>query len=601
MPRPKKSRLPPSQRVDVSRVQSMLLKLRAGAALASDELSLLADIVESWAHLSERAQRFDLSLADLRRMLGVLGRPPRDGASDSDPAGTSGAGSDADGTCSLPDVPAGSSQGGDAPAAEPEPTAAEAPADKPKEPPSRDAHGRRDEAKLGCLRHQHHRHPDWSVGCLCPTCHRGRLYQFFPRSFVSITGQAPLVACHHEVDRLQCNVCGEVFEAPLPDDLVNDGVGTGWLYSYSAHSTVVLFKYLGVVPWHRQQTLQGAMGVRVPDACMWDMCETLSNIAAPVVRVLAHLAGNAPLLYGDDTTAAIFGLTSQIKIERSTGKQVERTGCHTTAVIGRDMDGRHIAVFRVGIQHSGELLDELLAKRLPGLPRPLVMGDAASTNAVTVCPVYLCGCNAHALRRFKELESKHPLELAPLLDAYRRVYKNDAHTRAEDMSDEVRLAYHRQHSRPIFIEMCRDAQALLDEHKVEPNSKLGSALDYLLNHQRSLSAFFRLRGAPMDNNLLERELRLPVRLRDGAPLFRSTVGAAVAAGLWTLLVTTILNKINAFEYLNALQRHQDDVKSHPSLWLPWNFQRRVDELGRQPRTGPAPPILTPLADVALQL
>src|SRR6478735_820605 len=367
MPRPKKSRLPPSQRVDVSRVQSMLLKLRAGAALASDELSLLADIVESWAHLS---------VADLRRMLGVLGRPPRDGASDSDPAGTSGAGSDADGTCSLPDVPAGSSQGGDAPRAKPERRAAEAPADKPKGPPSPDAHGRRDEAKLGCLRHQHHRHPDCSVGCLCPTCHRGPLFQFFPRSFVSITGQAPLVACHHEVDRLQCNVCGEVFEAPLPDDLVTDGVGTGWLYSYSAHSTVVLFKYLGVVPWHRQQTLQGAMGVRVPDACMWDMCETLSNIAAPVVRVLAHLAGNAPLLYGDDTTAAIFGLTSQIKIERSTGKQVERTGCHTTAVIGRDMDGRHIAVFRVGIQHSGELLDELLAKRLPGLPRPLVMGDA---------------------------------------------------------------------------------------------------------------------------------------------------------------------------------------------------------------------------------
>jgi hypothetical protein len=183
MSRPKKSRLPPSQRVDVSRVQSVLLKLRAGAALPSDELSLVADIVESWAHLSERAQRFDLSLADLRRMLGVLGRPSPDGASNSDTAGTGGAGSDADGTSSLPDLPAGSSQGGDAPA-EPEHTAAEAPSDKPKEPPNRDAHGRRGEAKLDCLRHQHHRHPDWSVGCLCPTCHRGRLYRFFPRSFV---------------------------------------------------------------------------------------------------------------------------------------------------------------------------------------------------------------------------------------------------------------------------------------------------------------------------------------------------------------------------------------------------------------------------------
>jgi hypothetical protein len=86
----------------------------------------------------------------------------------------------------------------------------------------------------------------------------------------------------------------------LPDDVVNDG----------AHSTVVLFKYRGVMPWHRQQTLQGTMGVKVPDACMWDMCETVSNIAAPVVRLLARLAGNCPLLYGDDTTAAIFGINS---------------------------------------------------------------------------------------------------------------------------------------------------------------------------------------------------------------------------------------------------------------------------------------------------
>ena len=156
---------------------------------------------------------------------------------------------------------------------------------------------------------------------------------------------------------LHCNVCGEIFEAPLPDDLVNDGVGTGRLYSYSAHSTVVLFKYLGVVPWHRQQA---------PSKVPWG----------------------------------------------------------------------------------------------------LGMGHAASTHAVTVCPVYW----------------KHPLELAPLLDAYHRAYKNDAHTRAEDMSDEVRLAYHRQHSRPILMKMCHDAQALLDKHKVEPNSKLGSALDYLLNH-----------------------------------------------------------------------------------------------------------------------
>jgi hypothetical protein len=80
--------------------------------------------------------------------------------------------------------------------------------------------------------------------------------------------------------------------------------------------------------------------------------------------------------------------------------------------------------------------------------------------------------------------------------------------------------------------------------------------------------------------LAERELRLPVRLRDAAPMFRSKIGALVAGELWTLLVTTLLNDVNAFEYLNALQRHAADVRSEPMAWLPWNYQARAALLDR---------------------
>jgi transposase len=304
------------------------------------------------------------------------------------------------------------------------------------------------------------------------------------------------------------------------------------------------------------------------------------------------LAAQAPLLYGDDTGATIFRLDSEVKAQRRTGKQVKRTGCHVSAIIARLAGGQHAAVLRIGIQHTGEFLDEILAARSCDLPPPMIMGDASSSNAVTILKIEMCGCNSHAIRRFKDLEEQYPQEVAPILEAYRAIFKHDAKTKADAMTDAERLAYHRTHSRPLFKQMCRDANALFEQRIVEPNSNLGGALDYLLNHQRALGAFFRLPGAPICNNLLERELRLPVRLRDAAPLFRSREGAAIAASLWTLCITALLNSVNLFEYLGHLQRFANDVRMSPNKWLPWNYEQRVDVLtsGSKARTPqPSPP------------
>ena len=87
---------------------------------------------------------------------------------------------------------------------------------------------------------------------------------------------------------------------------------------------------------------------------MSDMCETVANIVQPVARLLRRLAASAQLLYADDTTARIFKLDSEIKSERKTGKQVERTGCHVSGIIARLTGGQHAAIFRIGIQHTGE-------------------------------------------------------------------------------------------------------------------------------------------------------------------------------------------------------------------------------------------------------
>tara|TARA_R110001592_G_scaffold199185_1_gene447604 strand:- start:8343 stop:8555 length:213 start_codon:yes stop_codon:yes gene_type:complete len=44
-----------------------------------------------------------------------------------------------------------------------------------------------------------------------------------PASFIRITGQTPLAAEKQIMEQLRCNLCGQLFTAPLPDDILHDG------------------------------------------------------------------------------------------------------------------------------------------------------------------------------------------------------------------------------------------------------------------------------------------------------------------------------------------------------------------------------------------
>ena len=66
-------------------------------------------------------------------------------------------------------------------------------------------------------------HPELKAGNACPGCGKGKVYpQKEPRTLVRLVGQAPLQATVYQLDRLRCNLCGEVFTAPEPE-----GVGAG--------------------------------------------------------------------------------------------------------------------------------------------------------------------------------------------------------------------------------------------------------------------------------------------------------------------------------------------------------------------------------------
>jgi hypothetical protein len=111
----------------------------------------------------------------------------------------------------------------------------------------------------------------------------------------------------------------------------------------------------------------------------------------------------------------------------------------------------------------------------------------------------------------------------------------------------------------------------LADKQTEPNSGLGKAISYLLNHWPALTLFLREKGAPLDNNLCERALKKAILNRKNAMFYKTPNGAAVGDLFMSLIHTCELNGVNSFRYLTELQRHSAEVKGKPEDWMPWNY------------------------------
>jgi hypothetical protein len=131
-----------------------------------------------------------------------------------------------------------------------------------------------------------------------------------------------------------------------------------------------------------------------------------------------------------------------------------------------------------------------------------------------------------------------------------------------------------------MAELERWMKAELDEHRVEPNSGLGQAMQYLLKRWTRLTLFLRVPGAPLDNNVCERALKMAIRHRNNSLFYRSQRGAEVGDLYMTLIATAQLHHENPFDYLVALLSHEAEVAADPAAWLPWTFRATLGCISR---------------------
>ena len=93
-----------------------------------------------------------------------------------------------------------------------------------------------------------------------------------------------------------------------------------------------------------------------------------------------------------------------------------------------------------------------------------------------------------------------------------------------------------------------------------------------------LMMFCKVLGAPIDNNRMEEKLKIVIRGRKTSHFYKTVNGAGVANVIISLIATAAQAGVNSYDYLVALQKNRKLVKANTKNWLPWNYEKTLDQI-----------------------
>lgn len=547
---------------------------RARTALGEDDYQTLKAIVETLAYLTQLAEDKQTTIEHLRRLL-FGGRTEKTRnvlvvltqLAEAAPAPTPAADPASRREGALETAP-----GETSPVPRPD-------ADQTAAKPNAKGHGRNGAAAYRGAETIRVLHDAIKAGAACPGCLKGKVYGTAnPGVLVRIVGQAPLHATVYALEKLRCNLCGEVFTADPPA-----GVGAE-KYDATAGSMIALLKYGSGLPFYRQEQLQKSLEIPLPASTQWGIVRDVARGLEPAYAELIREAAQGDVLHNDDTGMRILALGERPTGEAVTANAAERTGVFTSGIVST-RGGQRIALFFTGRQHAGENLATVLAQRAAALGPPIQMCDALSRNLPEAFAVIVANCVAHARRKFIEVAPNFPAECRHVLETLGAVYQHDALARERGLSPAERLRFHAAQSGPLMDGLEAWLRRQLQERTVEPNSGLGTAIAYMLKHWTKLTLFLREPGAPLDNNICERALKKAILHRKNALFFKTANGAHVGDLFMSLIHTCQLGGANPFDYLTELQRHSAELAATPQAWMPWNYRQTL-ERASAPRPAP---------------
>jgi transposase len=190
---------------------------------------------------------------------------------------------------------------------------------------------------------------------------------------------------------------------------------------------------------------------------------------------------------------------------------------------------------------------------------------------------------AHARRRFADaLKARKkpggpPAQALKFFDQLYRIERqarDEMPVEGETQADTIRR-FRQQHSVPVLHALKAWLDAIAS--KVVPDTKLGDAVSYTLNQWGYLMRYAQDGRMPIDNNLLERDIRIFATGRKSWLFCDTPDGARASAVIYSLMLTCRACGVEPLAWLRHVltelpQRPQD---ANIDDLLPFNFKKQA--------------------------
>ena len=137
-----------------------------------------------------------------------------------------------------------------------------------------------------------------------------------------LIGQAPMQATVYELEKLRCNLCGEVYTAQAPA-----GVSEEEKYDVTVGSMIAILRYGSGFPMHRLEKMQDSLGIPLPASVQWEIVCAMVVRIAPAFDELVRQAAQGDVLHNDDTSMPVLSLRRRDIDDQA--DESERTGIFT--------------------------------------------------------------------------------------------------------------------------------------------------------------------------------------------------------------------------------------------------------------------------------